>query len=143
MDPFTEETDLAPMLGGGLGEHTARGSSSETEIDLFSWWDEVGGDVSNSQQSSSSTSTSSQPLEAPVRELDGFPWFQDEDDMFSMDFEYSKPATLDQGVGDSPAPSVQKNRTPGGSQKPGSRPRRDNPRVKLVFEFEEVVEKDA
>lgn len=147
MDLFTEELDLAYLLDEepGLTGHAARGDSDE--IDLFSWWDEVGGDVSTSQQSSSSTSTSNQSLETPVCEVDEFPWSEDEDntDMLSMDFDYSKPATLDQGVEGSPAPSTQQNKIPAGAQRPVRRvlgSRSDNCRKKLLFEFEEITEKD-
>ncbi|KAF8425556.1 Spo11/DNA topoisomerase VI subunit A [Tirmania nivea] len=148
MDPFMEELDLAFLLDEepGLTEHTTGGDSDE--IDLFSWWDEIGGGVSTSQQSSSSASTSNRSLETPVREVNEFPWFEDEDDidMFSMDFKYLKPATLDQGVKGSPAPSVQQNRTPIRAQRavrPVLGSQSDSHRTQLRFEFEEITEKDC
>lgn len=141
MDPLT---DLSFLLDEepGLIEPTAGGDSDE--IDLFSWWDEVGGDVSTSQQSSSSTSTSHQTL---FPEVDEFPWFEDDDiDIFSMDFDYSKAATSDQGVGFSPTPSVQQNRITAGAQKPVRRvlgSQSDSRRKQFIFEFEEITEKDG
>ena len=115
MGLFTEELDLALLLDEEpeLGENT---TSDSNEINLFSWWDEVGGDISTSQQSSSSISTFNQSLGTPVHELDEFPWFEDGEDIFSMDFEHSKPGMLDQGVAGSPA---QQNRVPAVAQKIG------------------------
>jgi len=148
MDLFAEELDFAFLLDEEpvLSEHTARGDSDE--IDLLSWWDEVGGGIATSQQSSSSTSTSNQSLETPVHEVEEFPWFEDEDDidMLSLDFDYSEPATLDQGMESSPAPSVQQNKIATGAQRSARRvlgSRSNSRRKQLIFEFEEITEKDG